>query len=340
MQSFCCPECFNDRFLRREVIPLRKSAHGTCSFCHTGDVDLIKPSELAIYFELLANIYEPDPAGKSLVEWMKEDWLLFSHPSMDVAHAKELLGEIFDDGDIVRKPFEPSPSYSSDGLVQWETLRDEMMYRNRWFLDVTIDKDRLLSLLQFLPADNLPERWYRARIRSGDDMYSINDMREPPKRLASHGRANPAGIPYLYLGSRPETAASEVRPHTGEVACVADFIIHDPLRAVDLRRPRELVSPFGLTDANDIGKLRADIPLLERLGEELTRPVLPSGAAIDYIPSQYLCEFIKKCGYDGVVYRSSVSEGINLALFDPSKAVGGTVTLYNIKRVSVDVEAA
>lgn len=340
MPAHCCPECFDDRGLRKNIFPTLNPIRGKCSFCGTDDVDLVEPRQLANYFELLANVYEPNVNGKSLVEWMKEDWELFSHPSMDVAHAKELLGEILNDGEIVRKPFVPSPSYRSDGLVQWETLRDEMMHRNRWFLDVSIDTERLETLLVHLPADNLPQRWYRARIRSGDEDIPIDKMGAPPKRRASHGRANPAGIPYLYLGSRPQTAASEVRPHTGEIACVADFTIADPIRAVDLRHPRKLVSPFLLADPSAIGQLRADIPFLERLGEELTRPVLPSGAAIDYIPSQYLCEFIKKCGYDGVVYRSSVSDGINLALFDPNKAVGGAVALFAIKRVSVDVEPA
>jgi hypothetical protein len=95
-----------------------------------------------------------------------------------------------------------------------------------------------------------------------------------------------------------------------------------------------------LADPGAIGQLRADIPFLERLGEELTRPVLPQGAAIDYIPSQYLCEFIKKSRYDGVIYRSSVSEGMNLALFDPTKAVGVNVEIYNISRVSITVDRA
>ena len=97
-----------------------------------------------------------------------------------------------------------------------------------------------------------------------------------------------------------------------------------------------MVSPFDW-DAANIGRLRSDLPFLERLGDELTRPVLPQGAAIDYIPSQYLCEFIKITGYDGVVYRSSVSDGINLALFDPTRATGGAVSLYNITRVAVEV---
>ena len=288
------------------------------------------------YFQLLINVYEPDPHGKLLVEWMKEDWQLFTHLRMDTAHAKELLGEILDDGDIVRRAFSPSATYRSEGLIRWDTLRDELMYKNCYFLDETLDTDRLNELLSHLRADDLPTKWYRARIRTGDVTFPITEMGAPPKRLATHGRANPPGIPYLYLGSLAETAAAEVRPHTGEVACVADFTIAHPLNAVDLRNPRKLVSPFLLADAGAIGQLRADIPFLERLGEELTRPVLPQGAAIDYIPSQYLCEFIKKCGYDGVVYRSSVSDGMNLALFDPNKAVGGTVSLYNIKRVSVE----
>jgi hypothetical protein len=259
---------------------------------------------------------------------------------MDTAHAKELLSEILDDGDIVRKAFSPSATYKSEGLIRWDTLRDELMYKNRYFLNETLDTDRLNELLSHLRADDLPTNWYRARIRTGDVTYPIGEMGAPPKRLATHGRANPPGIPYLYLGSLPETAAAEVRPHTGDVACVADFTIAHPLAAVDLRNPRKLVSPFLLADAGAIGQLRADIPFLERLGEELTRPVLPQGAAIDYIPSQYLCEFIKKCGYDGVIYRSSVSDGMNLALFDPSKAEGGEVSLYNVSRVTVKIDPA
>ena len=82
--------------------------------------------------------------------------------------------------------------------------------------------------------------------------------------------------------------------------------------------------------------MRSDLPFLERLGDELTRPVVPQAAAVDYTPSQYLCEFIKKCGYDGVIYRSSVSDGINLALFNPTRARPGAVVEYQVVRVSVN----
>lgn len=338
-KRFCCPECFDDRALRDQLFPSLDPGYGECDFCGTHDTQIVEPGKLSNYFELLANVYEPSDDGKSLVEWMKDDWRLFSHQRMDVAHAKDLLGEILDDGEIVRRTFAPSKSYISEGLAQWDKLRDEMMYANRWFLDVAIDLDRLRQLLDMLMAPALPRQWYRARIRTDDGVFPIDQMGPPPKRRSAHGRANPAGIPYLYLGSLPDTAVAEIRPHTGEYACVADYKIPE-IKAVDLRDPRKLVSPFILTDASEIGQLRADLPFLERLGEELTRPIQPAGAAIDYIPSQYLCEFIKKSGFDGVVYRSSVSEGINLALFNPSQAAGGSVALYTVTRVSVQVAAS
>jgi hypothetical protein len=244
-QRFCCPECFDDRGLRDQLFPSLNPGQGTCDFCGTADTQLIEPGKLANYFELLVNVYEPSEDGKSLVEWMKDDWQLFSHQRMDIAHAKELLGGILDDGEIVRGSFAPSASYISEGLAQWDKLRDEMMYANRWFLDVAIDLDRLRQLLDMLLAPPLPRQWYRARIRTEDEVFSIQKMGAPPKRRSSHGRANPAGIPYLYLGSLPDTAAAEIRPHTGEVACVADFTIPE-IKAVDLRNPRKLVSPERL----------------------------------------------------------------------------------------------
>jgi hypothetical protein len=335
MPSFCCAECFGDHGLRQSVIPSRSELKGRCDFCKATGITLVAPNELSAEFEMLTSIYEADPDGKLLVEWLKEDWGLF--PRLDTANAKSLLAEVMDDGDIVRKTFTPSPAFKSEGLAAWNTLRDEIMYKNRYFLDEALDKDRLGELLSHLTTSELPETWFRARITTSDIGYTVEQMGAPPRELTTHGRANPSGIPYLYLGSAPDTAIAEIRPHTGEMATVAEFTLQGPITVVDLRNPRGLVSPFLLEDAIEVGRMRADVPFLERLGNELTRPVLPRSAAIDYLPSQYLCEFIKKIGYNGVLYRSSVSEGINLALFDPSRATVNNVSLFDVQRVSVVV---
>jgi len=339
--KYCCPMCFHDRGLKKEIFPLKSKFNGTCSYCKSDEQPLLSPTELTDYFSLLIGIYSPDSEGRLLIEWLKEDWCLFNHPIMDHANAQILLGDILDDGQIVRQSFSPSALCFSDRLKTWESLRDELMQTNRYFPDNQINKERFEVLLSQLILDvgELPLVWYRARLQKDGASYPIDKMGCPPRKTASHGRANPAGIPYLYLGSKPETATAEIRPHTGQKASVAEFTLTDGLKIVDLRDPRKMVSPFLLTDEAEIALLRGDIEFLDRLGEELTRPVLPESAVIDYIPSQYLCEFIKKCGYHGVLYRSSVSDGMNLALFDERKAAGGAVSDYNVDKVWVDISA-
>lgn len=337
MIKYCCANCFGDNGLRKNIIPSLSPDFGDCSYCGTKGIEIIEPHALFDHFSSLINIYENHPDGKSLAVHLKEDWKLFSHPLLDEAHAKELLGDILDDGNVVRKTFVLSDTYKSESLALWDHLCQELMYENRYFLNKSLDTDRLGELLSFLALDEFSKSWYRARIYADDAAFSIDKMGAPPKRLVSHGRANPTGIPYLYLGSKPDTALSEIRPHTGDRACVAEFTLKDNLTLIDLRNPRETVSPFLLTDPGEMGKMLADIPFLERLGYELTRPVLPKSAALDYIPSQYICEFIKKTGFHGVLYSSSVSEGINLALFDPVNATGGDVSIYDIDKVEVSV---
>jgi hypothetical protein len=333
----CCAGCFGDRFLRREI-PFRSRETGRCSYCSSQGVVILRPGLLSDLFELLKGAYQKDPEGKLLVRWFRDDWGMFEHPEMNDSRAKDLLAEILDDGEIVRQTFSPKNASGADRLREWEKLREELMYRNRFFPETKIDLGRLELLLPSLTLNDeeVPSLWFRARIQTGEAPIDIAEMGAPPKKIASHGRANPAGIPYLYLGSTQTTAISEIRPHTGETACVADFRKPRNLQIVDLRSPRKTVSPFFFEDEEEIGKMRTELPFLERLGDELTRPVVPQSAAIDYTPTQYLCEFIKKCGYDGVIYRSSVSDGMNLALFDPALAEPGTVTQYRVTRVSVD----
>jgi hypothetical protein len=179
-KQYCCPECFGDHYLRDQAFPFLEAIRGKCDYCATMDTALVEPSALAEWFGPLLSVYEQQDDGDTIIDWLKRDWQLFSHPKMDTAHAKELLADILDDGELVRGRFIPSPSYRSEALMQWETLRDEMMYQNRWFLDVSFDTDRLSQLLPYLLAKDLPTAWFRARIRTGDASYPIAEMGPPP----------------------------------------------------------------------------------------------------------------------------------------------------------------
>jgi hypothetical protein len=334
---FCCPECFGDRGLRDHIFPRLSEREGTCDFCDSEHVNLLEPTQLRESFELLLSPYRIDSDGIPLVRQLATDWRLFSHPAMDEAHAKDLLVEILDDGELPRKSFSPIDVVPSTSLSQWENLRAEMMHRNRWFPAEPVDLPRLRGLLDQIitESSSFNTDWYRARLMSGTSPFDVSEMGAPPAHLARHGRANPAGIPYLYLASDPRTAISEVRPHTGERATIARFTLPD-LKLVDVRDPRALVSPF-LLDDSEVTKLRHDLPLLERLGEELTRPVIPSGAPFEYIPSQYLCEFMKQSGFDGVAYRSSVGSGVNVAVFDSAISAPIDTSEVTVKTVTVEL---
>lgn len=339
--SKCCIHCFSDPYLKREVYDTYSGELGTCPHCSAPDTPLIFASDLKDKFEMVSGIYVPEEGGSSLLDLLQQDWAVFNFERVDTAKATLLLAEILDDPEVIRTEYAPSENTQSETLDVWHMVRTELKHQNRFFPKTRFDLDRIEQLLPHLQITmkDITTDWHRARIQDKDAAFSGDEMGAPPKDKATHGRANPAGIPYLYLASNLQTAASEIRPHPGEVACVAAFTVPETLSLVDLRWPRVTVSPFSLSSEDEVAQMRGDIDFLEYFGEELTRPVVPQAAAIDYIPSQYLCEFIKDCRYDGVLYRSSVGDGINLALFEPEHAAIGEITSLKVNRVIVELAA-
>ena len=334
----CCANCFGDSFLYKQI-EYYNECTGDCCYCSNSNVTLIDPIRLQDYFGFIPDVYREDKNGKSLDEWFKSDWGLFD--SLSNAHCKNLLSEILDDGEIVRKRFSPVISDDGSSLERWQRFRQELKHENRFFPKNIPDLDRLGKLLEghlFSDPEDIPNVLYRARIMEGDIPYPPDKMGKPSQGQSAHGRANPAGIPYLYLASDVETAIAEIRPHTCENVCVAEFKVISKPTIVDLRNPRKTISPFSLSDEQNIAQLRSEISFLCQLGEELTRPVLPKTAHLEYLPSQYLCEFIKHLGLGGVMYRSSAGEGTNFAIFDEASTAIGDVRRYTITGVSVSIE--
>jgi hypothetical protein len=63
-------------------------------------------------------------------------------------------------------------------------------------------------------------------------------------------------------------------------------------------------------------------------------PVTSDLSTAEYVPTQVISEFFKKKGFDGVVYKSRLGPGFNLALFDLNAANLVNCALYSVKSVS------
>lgn len=332
---FCCAQCFGDSFLDQHIPKISKHS-GVCDYCNATSTALIKPEALLDYFQSVCSIYSEDDSSdaKTLVTWFQDDWQIFC--TLDPVKAQALLGEILNDGEIVRKKYRPLGVQGLSAVQKWSTFRDEIMWKNRFFFRHELDLERMKSLFDnYLATDasEFSERLYRARIQVDDVGYDFSKMACPPPKSTKNGRANPVGIPYLYAASTPETAIAETRPHPGDQLTVAQFRITQSLRLLNLLHPRKTISPFALVDEEDLPALRYDLAFLCHLESELAKPILPRVADLEYLPTQYLCEFIKNCGYDGVVFKSSISNGANIALFNDSKVQVEALSYYEVTRL-------
>src|SRR5688572_22288447 len=180
----CCPECFGDRHLRRNIIPSRSTQIGRCSYCDSKNVAILPPAQLVENFWHLINAYELSADGDLLVHWFREDWGMFLHPRMNDSCAKDLLAEILNDGEIVRQTFLPVDHVEADRLSEWKTLREELMYRNRFFPVSDIDLEQLEKNLVWLTldSDEISNSWYRARIQTDEAAFQASQMGAPPRR--------------------------------------------------------------------------------------------------------------------------------------------------------------
>ena len=69
----------------------------------------------------------------------------------------------------------------------------------------------------------------------------------------------------------------------------------------------------------------------------MSLPIRKRDQILDYIPTQYISEFIKSLGFDGVEYQSSLdSKGHNLAIFNPDKFECIDTKVYDINSIKLE----
>jgi hypothetical protein len=156
----------------------------------------------------------------------------------------------------------------------------------------------------YISEDNVPHRAERMK---------------PRRNAACEGRANPKGIPCLYTSTDRNTAMSEIRPWMGATISLGRFSTTKQLRLVDLTLGHDFkLTPdhlFGLVSPDEIQK-----GVWAQVDRAFSTPVTDDPATAEYVPTQVIAEFFRRAGHDGLVYRSALSDGFNIALFDLDSA--------------------
>ena len=308
----CCPKCFADHLLFRcaEGFAEAGCLEVKCLRCGSEGKGF-EPILLRPQFEDLFDAYEEvvdSGKGKPLHLLFQEDWKIFVNDDIAEGLVYEILPE------AKGKIYLPVGS-DNDYAALWDSLKKEIKGEYRYCFSQDLFSEKIQSVFSQLEETiDCEQNWFRARI--SEEKLKSKDMGAPPFGKARAGRANPVGIPYLYLAENEETAVTEVRPHKGATVYVGKFKPNEELHCLDLTDPISRISPFFGNESLTIEELRSVSLFFKSASLDLSMPISPDVASVNYVPTQVLCEFIKKSGYAGVIYRSAYTNSRNLVVFD------------------------
>lgn len=345
----CCVNCFTSSYLISIINGDDRT--GKCDFCKTKNTSIYSARELADFFRNIISLYVTDAnSNLPLVKSLEKDFNLFTD---QVKNPLELLKSIFADemGDL-KEIFENNVSFQNKSLLEaesnnlhnvWSAFKKEIKFINRYHIQNTIDLKELESFF-------LQEGFYREikkgrilfRCRVSDkNGFPCEKMGNPPTpELASSGRANPKGISYLYVADSLKTSLYETRASLFDYVTVGEFKVKEDIKILNLRNTKD--DPIYWAENEVVENYLTYIPFIQTLQKELSLPIRKRDKELDYIPTQYISEFIKsikkndKLFFDGVEYQSSLNlEGYNIAIFKPEKLECFKTNVYEIKDIKL-----
>lgn len=298
-------------------------------------------------FRNVVSIYQPgDVNGDTISYLLQEDWNIFSD------QIEQTSGELMQELKIaiLNAGLSPKDYLSGDypdygGFFyrkeEWLVEHWQEMAEAYFLSGARPTKETFLPALHHtipISIDGLPDQLetvfedlssiydagrilHRARIhkdRFREGWFSLAEIGAPPPEEVRTGRVNRKNEPVLYLANNSDTAIAEVRAWNGMAVAIGQYEIKKPLSVVSFLNYQLPESPFQEENLEWKIQLAA---LFERLAEELSRPALPGENDGVYFSTQYLCDWVKRAGHDGIEYPSAMGKGFNVALFDPANAV-------------------
>lgn len=193
--------------------------------------------------------------------------------------------------------------------------------------EIVLDKDSSLYRCRIVTDKN--------KIGKEKDFYGYGAKESfvPPANLTRDLRANYKYIPYLYCSNHPYISLVEVRPRLGSLVSVATIINNEPIRLLDFtirNKPSKMTEPKQ--------NFFSDLSTL------YSTPITNDDNVLDYIPTQFIAEYVKNRGYDGIAFSSSLTPAINerypdrfnIVVFNYQKCTVVKSNIVDIKGIDVE----
>lgn len=354
MYMFCCSNCFADAEIKA-IIDGNKTT-GNCDFCgsHNARVyEIGKDQTIAELFDGLFDIYSPIsdlPADfpREQTDLMKNilhnNWRIFNLKPDGIYRLITALcsdrykdqPELFDNPVGIRQS--QNHAYLEENSILknycWNDFVEGIKRKNRFHSDY-INTDKLFVFLRCaVKSHHKGEVLYRSRICPDEKGFMRTEMGPPPDNRVKGGRVNPTGISILYLSDSRETTLYEIRAGVYDFVTIGRFKLQKDIEVINLA-DIDRISPFiGIDYGFDFAQYAMNIEHLKMIAQEIAKP-LRNDNVLDYLPTQYISDYIRSKGYDGIEYISTMCKnGTNLAIFDPSLFKCTSTSVYDVKSIS------
>ena len=334
---------------------------GECETCGSNDklYDTNRDSYLEDYFSSLLEIYTPVSRipnfplrnGRLLQTELLNNWNIFVSENESIiyeiikaicSNQYQATPELFEQKIGIRKiiDLEYMKEHSLLRSNDWNLFVRDLKYKNR-FHSKHINKELLEKYCSYILKNyKKGKKLYRCRIVKNEERISLNEMGAPESQKSSDGRANSRGIRCLYLGDSDETTIHETRAGKYDCVCIGTFVLKKDIVVVDFKSINK-ISPFAEGIIDNITELAVNKQYLERINTEMSKIMRRKDDSLDYLPTQYITDFVKSIEnegvsiYSGIEYKSVMNEnGFNLAIFEPDLFECEEVNQVNITQLS------
>lgn len=330
-----CKDCFLDEELRSEI-NANAVIDGICDVCGK-EGKLMDFSEFHGFFVELLSLFSPtnNKNDRTIVDTIQDEWHLFKDKDV----AKILLADVITTSNLGYSiaDFVNYTDEICDRIAVWDRLKTSVKEKSRFFTNM--DEFALYNYLTAGKSLHVGQKLYRSRITPiGQKKIKCDKMGCPPKESATAGRANPIGIPYLYLSDSAKTTYFEVRAVYLDQLSVGTFIILRNLKLVDFVYNVNLFVAYN-DNNNSLKEIIIKKKIIDAISEDLSKPLRRYDSELEYVPTQLICEYCKLTESDGICFRSSLHKGgYNYVLFDESSAKCIRVDIHEITKIDIDRE--